>query len=186
MSFFWVSTIFKTFKIFKIFKTSTYSEYSPLENKTYSAYDPLIEVAERNGKGVCATFIGNQDDLEKSTFKHLGRRFQIDLKDDKIREDVFKKFKEWMKIVHAAKLEGTHKIWITNELVVSKLMWDMMIQHFPTCTVRVWQEFLKKFYKKWTGLAKSAETSIFFEAGRILAFLSFSVLSNCFTVFSDL
>ena len=145
-------------------KSSKYSKYTPLKNTTYSPYDPLIEVGAKDGKGVPATFIGDQGNVEKSIFKHLGRRFQIDLKDDKIIHDVFRKLKAWMKIVHEAKLEGAHKVWITNELVVSKLLWDMMIQHFPACTVSVWQRFLKKFYKKWTGLAKSAEMSIFFRS----------------------
>jgi hypothetical protein len=130
--------------------------FEPYENKTYSAFDPKIKV---NGED--SQFMAK---LDKHMFKHLGRLFQLSQKDNWIRDKVAGKLEAWLEVVNKCMLTGSQKVWITNNLVISKVLWEMMIQNFPTCTVKEWQNVLVSFYKQWTGLAKPAETSVFFRS----------------------
>jgi hypothetical protein len=95
-------------------------------------------------------------------FKHLGRYFQYDFKDDLVRKTVAEKLEKLLKVVHKSVLSGAQKTWIADRLVVPKILWDMMIQSFPQSEVKGWQGMLTRFYKKWMGLALSAEPTILF------------------------
>jgi hypothetical protein len=128
-------------------------EYYKLENKSYSAFDPMIKVG-----GVQVICLGPK----KPVFKHLGRKFQFNLKDSSLRTEVLKKLKAMMTIVDDSMLTGSQKIWIVDNMVIPKISWDMLIQSFTQSEVSKWQAYLIKHYKKWSGLAASAETSIFF------------------------
>ncbi len=80
-----------------------------------------------------------------------------------ITKNVGKKLKKMLEVVDHSLLIGPQKVWVSDNLVVPKIiMWDMMIQAFPNSEVKEWQCTLTRFYKKWTGLARSAETSVFF------------------------
>jgi hypothetical protein len=95
-------------------------------------------------------------------FKHLGRKFQFNLKDSSLRTEVLKKLEAMMTIVDDSMLTGSQKIWIVDNMVIPKISWDMLIQSFTQSEVSKWQAYLIKHYKKWSGLAASAETFIFF------------------------
>ena len=129
------------------------SEFLPLEDYTYSAFDPLIKV----GRVQVVCFAPS-----KPVFKHLGLKFQFNLKDSDLRTEVFEKLTEMTKIVDDSLLTGAQKVWIVDKMVIPKISWDMLIQSFTRSEVKKWQAHLVKHYKKWTGLAAAAEPSILF------------------------
>ena len=112
-------------------------EFLPLEEKTYSAFDPLIKVEE-----VQIVCLGPK----KPVFKHLGRKFQFNLKDSDLRTEVFGKLTEMTKIVDDSLLTGAQKVWIVDNMVIPKISWDMLIQSFTRSEVKNWQAHLVKHY----------------------------------------
>ena len=56
------------------------------------------------------------------------------------------------------------KAWITNHHVCSKLSWVLLIHNFPRSQADEWQKCIQSYYRKWMGLAKSAEPSILYRS----------------------
>jgi len=77
---------------------------------------------------------------------------------------VEQKLIRWLDIVDNAPLEGRMKAWIANFHVCSKLAWILMIQIFSDTTVGDWQKHIHRMYRKWIGLAASAEASILYRS----------------------
>src|SRR6185436_6182983 len=52
--------------------------------------------------------------------------------------------------------------WIVNHYVCSKLAWSFMVQNYSDTDAKQWQAHIHRRYRKWFGLAKSAEGSILY------------------------
>jgi len=56
------------------------------------------------------------------------------------------------------------KAWILNFHVCAKLAWLLMVQDFPAADVEKWKNHIHRKFRKWIGLAKSAEPSILYRS----------------------
>jgi hypothetical protein len=54
--------------------------------------------------------------------------------------------------------------WITNHYLVAKVAWSLLIHDFPSSTAQKWDDLLKSYYRRWLGLAKSAEAGILYRS----------------------
>ena len=104
-------------------------------------------------------FIGADD---PAWFKYLGRIFQHDLGDDRIRLSIRDKLLQWLKLVDTTLLTGPMKAWITNHHVCAKLAWSLMIYDFPESQAAEWQAMLHRYYRRWMGLAACAEPFVLY------------------------
>jgi len=139
---------------FRLFREDEKTPYVKVQRTQYSCFDPLLTIA-----GEPIKFIG---DDKPPIFKYLGRYLQSDLKEDLIKEQIGEKLKKWLKVVDDAPLEGRMKAWIVNFHVCSKLAWLLMVQDFPVSEAAKWQTEIHRRYRKWMGLAKSAESSVLY------------------------
>ena len=69
-----------------------------------------------------------------------------------------------MQLVDNTSLTGPMKAWITNHHICSKLAWHLLIYDFPVSQARRWQAMIQPFYRRWVGLASSAEASVLYRA----------------------
>jgi Reverse transcriptase (RNA-dependent DNA polymerase). len=141
---------------FRMFHKGTKSEYKQVLPTQYSSFDPLLTVC-----GAPIKFIGNDD---PPIFKYLGFQIQFDLQDTIIKDQVEQRLLKWLDIIDNAPLDGRMQAWITNFYVCSKLAWVLMVQNFSDTTVQAWQNHINRYYRKWVGLAKSAEPSILYRS----------------------
>ena len=101
-------------------------------------------------------------DDDPPMFKYLGRYVQFNLKEDLIKKQFENKLNKMLELVDAAPLDGRMKAWIVNHYVCSKLAWSLMVQNFSDTETKKWQAHIHRRYRKWFGLAKSAEGSILY------------------------
>ena len=131
-------------------------KYKKLQDKQYSAYDPLLEIS---GRAVPCMW------HEEFVMKYLGRLFQADLNDDQIRALIIKKFEQLMTAVDKSLLTGMMKVWIYDHAVASKMSWVLMIHDLPPSWVEFnLQRTTTRMLKKWTHLAQPANVNIFFRS----------------------
>ena len=77
-------------------------------------------------------------------------------------EQVEEKLVGWLRKIDSAPLDGRMKVWIVNFHVCSKLAWLLMVQNWSETTAAGWQKHIHRKFRKWLGLAKSAEPSILY------------------------
>ena len=106
-------------------------------------------------------FIGSDD---PPMFKYLGRLVQFDLEEYLVKKHFEAKLVKMLDIVDAAPLEGRMKAWIVNHHVCSKVAWTLMVQNFSDTKAKEWQQLIHSRYRKWFGLAKSAEPSLLYRS----------------------
>ena len=141
---------------YRVFKPGETTNYTKLQSADYSNFDPLLKIDNELIK-----FIGF-DDIP--VFKYLGRKFQADLNVDLIISEITLKIKSWLQLVDATPLTGPMKAWIVNHHVCSKLAWPLLIYDFPNTQARSWQAIIQPFYRRWVGLAASAEASVLYRS----------------------
>ena len=141
---------------FRNFLPTTFTHFTKVQPTVWSAYDPLLTVGDEKIK-----FIGNDD---PPIFKYLGRKFQMDLLNDRIISEITTKLKGWLTLVDNTLLTGPMKAWIVNHHVCSKLAWHLLIYDFPLTQANHWQVVIQPYYRKWVGLAASAEASVLYRA----------------------
>ena len=97
-------------------------------------------------------------------FKYLGMQIQFDLNDNLIRAAILSKLRTWLEKVNSTLLTGPMKAWIVNHHVCLKLSWSLIVYDFPKSQANDWQDVVHKYYRRWMGLAKSAEPSILYRS----------------------
>jgi hypothetical protein len=132
------------------------SEFKRVQSALYSSFDPLIKVGSESVK-----FIG---DDTPPLFKYLGRKIQYDSRTDLVIADITMGLKKWLKIVDDTPLTGPMKCWIVNHHVCSKLAWVLMIYDFSQSQALKWHKLIHPYYRRWIGLAKSAESSVLYRS----------------------
>ena len=96
--------------------------------------------------------------------KYLGRYLQYNLKDDLIKKQVEEKLLKWLQVIEDSGLEGRMKAWILNFHVCAKLAWLLMVQDFRAADIEKSRDHIHRKFRKWLGLAKSAEPSILYRS----------------------
>jgi hypothetical protein len=125
------------------------------QNISYSSYDPKLTI-----NGAPIKFIGHDP------FKFLGVKIYHDMKQDKIREAIKAKFTNMFEVVDKDKITGPMKIWIYEFFISSKMSWDLMMYDTPVSFNKELDVIVNRYLKKWSGLAKPANVSIFFRSKR--------------------
>ena len=64
--------------------------------------------------------------------------------------------------VEESGLDGVMKCWIYNNLLTSKLSWDLMIYNLPVSFVKDLEAICNRYLKKWLGLTKSITVSVLY------------------------
>ena len=141
---------------FRLFRNEEKTEFKRVLPTNYSSFDPLLKI-----NNAAIKFIGEDDPM----FKYLGRYLQYNLKDDLIKKQVEeKKLLKWLQVIEDSGLEGCMKAWILNFHVCAKLAWLLMVQDFRAADIEKWRDHIHRKFRKWLGLAKSAEPSILYRS----------------------
>jgi hypothetical protein len=141
---------------FRKFKKGQVTKYTAYQDRVYSSYDPLLLVY-----GKPSSFIGHDKD---SMFKYLGMWIQANLKSDLIRQKVKDMLTGLLERLDKLLLTGAMKAWIANHYICAKISWALLIQDFPISLATEWDGLMKRFYRKWFNLARSAEPGVLYRA----------------------
>jgi len=85
------------------------------------------------------------------------------------RQMIASKLKKLLEILDADHISGPMKIWIYEHLVAPKLSWDLMV--YPLSITWVEENLdapITRYLKKWSGLARSASTTILYRTNKTL------------------
>ena len=64
--------------------------------------------------------------------------------------------------VDESSLNGVMKCWIYNNLLTSKLSWDLMIYNLPVSFVKDLEAICTRNLKKWLGVTKTITVSVLY------------------------
>ena len=92
-------------------------------------------------------FIGH---CKLPVFKYLGVKLEADLSDALLKTMMQERLKDHLDKVDATVLKGPENAWIVSFIVCQMEIWDLF------------HKLVHKKYRKWIGLAKSAEGSILY------------------------
>jgi hypothetical protein len=146
----------KSFAMKNFDSRSKNEKFKRVLDSRYSSFDPLVKIGSEK-----LMFIG--DDVIK-LFKYLGLKIQFDLGCDLVVKQINDQLDCWLADVDELLLTGPMKAWIVNHHVCAKLGWVLMIYNFSNSQAAEWQKVVHKHYRKWMGLAKSAEGSILYRS----------------------
>ena len=148
----------------KFYKGEKQTLYKPEQATVYSSFDPCLKVRTFDEEGKIVQeypikFIGHD---KTPIFKYLGMKLEANLSDRILRELVLKRLTDHLEKVDATLLTGPEKAWIVDNLVCQMESWDLLIHDLPTSEVKKLHKHIHAKYRKWIGLAKSAEASILY------------------------
>ena len=119
-----------------------------IQASTGKPYDPKLVL---NGQPI--PYIGD------STFTFLGAPVNINGTDHHARNDLCKKLTRLLEKVDATLLSRQQKLLLYKLSVCPHLTWDLSVHSFPTTWLQTTlQPIATRFLKKWSGLAKPADT----------------------------
>ena len=121
-------------------------------------FDPELKVWESEGKWFPKY-------LNDDHFKHLGKDLLADFSEAQAKKKVLAKLNEYVDLVDGTLLNNIPKLWIWANYVVHKISWLFLIHDFPPSFVEsTLQPIERRTLKKWGGLPKSGDPSIFFRS----------------------
>ena len=103
---------------------------------------------------------------EAGEFKYLGRWFEPNAKEQKLRERLTTFTRNFLKKVDAMPLYGSQKAWSVQHLLLSRLTWSLMIHDLSLPFAKKMDKIIKPFLKKWWGFVRSANTVILFTGSK--------------------
>ena len=117
-------------------------------------FDPELKVWESEGKWFPKY-------LDDGHFKHLGKDLLADFSEAQAKK-VLAKLNEYVCLVDGTLLNAIPKLWIWANYVVHKISWLFLKHDFPPSFVEsTLQPIERRTLKKWGGLPKSGDLSIF-------------------------
>ena len=118
---------------------------------TYQAFDPEIVI---DGKAV--DYVGN------TPMKFLGHWIYVDLGLKHTKQLIEDKLMSLFQKVDECGLNGVMKCWVYNNMLTSKMSWELMIYNLPVSFVRELDAICTRFLKKWLGVTKSITVSVLY------------------------
>ena len=119
-----------------------------VQASTGRVYDPQLSLC-----GQTIPFIGS------NTFRFLGAPVTIHDSQDKAKSALLEKLRTMLSKVDATLLSSRQKLRLFKDAVCPRLTWDLSLANLPISWVEKNLDSLAtKFLKRWTGLAKSANT----------------------------
>ena len=123
-----------------------------IQASTGKPYDPRLRL---DGKTI--PFIGS------NTFSFLGAPVSVHGSDDKTRSNLLSKLSMLLEKVDKTLLSARQKLLLFKLAICPRLTWDLSVNHFPVSWLEsTLQPIATKFLKRWSGLAKSADTGCLF------------------------
>jgi len=95
--------------------------------------------------------------LHYDHFKELGRFISVDLKEDKIKSEVRKRFLDDMEKVESSGVNGLCKLFLYQHFVLTRLSWAFLVHDFCLTFAHELEEIATKRLKAWSGLYRSAD-----------------------------
>jgi hypothetical protein len=137
-------------------RSLAYRKMRSTDGQHYKPFDPeLVIYGDKVG------FLG---DDPTQMFKYLGLWIQYNLGNDKVIADLTDYLKKALLTIDHLTLRGAMKAWIVNYYVLAKMVWPLLINDFSESQAKVWDNLIRHFYRKWLGLAKMAESGIFYRS----------------------
>ena len=117
----------------------------------YVSFDPEMLI-----DGAQIQFIGN------TPMKFLGHWIYVDLGLKDTKKLIEDKLMKLFQAVDESGLNGVMKCWIYNNLLTSKLSWDLMIYNLPVSFVKDLEAICTRYLKKWLGVTKTITVSVLY------------------------
>ena len=120
---------------------------------TYQSYDPEIVI-----DGQTISYVGN------NPIKFLGHWIYVDLGLNDTKQRIEDKLKALFQTVDECGLNGVMKCWIYNNMLTSKMSWDLMIYNLPVSFVHDLDAICTRFLKKWLGVTRSITVTVLYRS----------------------
>ena len=120
---------------------------------TYQYYDPEILI-----DGQTISYVGN------NPIKFLDHRIYVDLGLNDTKQRIEDKLKTLFQTVDECGLNSVMKCWIYNNMLTSKLSWDLMIYNLPVSFVHDLDAICTRFLKKWLGVTRSITVTVLYRS----------------------
>ena len=131
------------------------SRYTPLTNKRWSSYDPLISM---NGSQLKI--------MDKDGFKYLGKLQEIDLGESCLRSKIITTLRQWMTTIESTPLLHVMKCWIYNYIIIPKLSWWFTVSSLSLDFSLHLHRLVLPYLKRWAGIPKGGNSAILFVGSR--------------------
>ena len=118
---------------------------------TYTAFDPEIVI---DGKVI--DYVGD------TPMKFLGHWIYVDLGIKHTKQLIEDKLTSLFQKVDDCGLNGVMKCWVYNNMLTSKVSWELMIYNLPVSFVQELEAICTRFLKKWLGVTKSITVSVLY------------------------
>ena len=122
-------------------------------NGTYSAFDPDIFI-----DGQVINYVGS------TPIKFLGHWIYVDLGLNKVKQLVRDKLMSLLLVVDESGINGVSKCWIYNNMITSKLSWDLMIYNLPITFLYDLDAICTRYLKRWLGVTKTITVSVLYRS----------------------
>jgi len=100
-----------------------------LNGTSYSPFDPNLTIAGEKIKFIINAAL-DPSSLQYDHFKELGRYISVDLKENKVKREVRKRFLDDMEKVETSGVNGLCKLFLYQHFVVSRLSWAFLVHDF--------------------------------------------------------
>jgi len=100
--------------------------------------------------------------LQYDHFKELGRLISVDLREDKIRNEIQRRLLSDVEKVENSGVNGLCKLFLYEHFIVSRLSWFFLVHDLSLTFARELDDKVIPRLKKWAGLYRSADLGALF------------------------
>jgi len=137
---------------------STSNHYIRHGDSVYAPFDPELNIA-----GEKIRFIVNAAaDSNSLQYDQLGRLISVDLREDKIRNEIQRRLLSDVEKVENSGVNGLCKLFLYEHFIVSRLSWFFLVHDLSLTFARELDDKVIPRLKKWAGLYRSADLGALF------------------------
>ena len=137
---------------FKVFKKGVDDKFTPVSDRRYSAYDPMLSIS-----GQSIPFLGDEP------FKFLGRKLSTK-KESHNRAEIREHFINNLELVDKANITGPMKMWLYNNYIVAFITWPFMVYDLPISFGEELKAIATRNLKRWLGITKTTTESALYRS----------------------
>ena len=131
-------------------------DYTRFSETSYSPFDPELKIGGEKLRFIVNVAV-DPSSLHYDHFKELGRFISVDLKEDKIRREIRKRFLDDMEKIEVSGVNGLCKLFLYEHFVVSRLSWSFLVHDLSLSFASELEDIATRRLKIWSGLYRSAD-----------------------------
>ena len=133
-------------------------EFKHYGDPVYCPYDPEVTIEGEKLKFIVSTAV-DPTSIQFAHFKELGRFISVDLKEEKMKAEIRRRFEKDFELVENSGVNGLCKLFLYQHFIIRRLSWVFLVHDLTVSFAKELENKSIPRLKHWAGLYRGAESA---------------------------